>query len=1709
MSSAIESTHFEEFSTTRECDICRLESNSFLVCKKFARTDDGNLVGVETNPGPAFALFLRQFPILSRLPTCRKLFPLYCKILGEFYTGYMILCALCTILIATIGHPFAVYFAFELYHFFTFNPAVAHCFQNELMWSLFNACLALRYYYRDPNMPMFQQNKAALDTLDMFSRTDDGFLVGVEPNPGPVLSTLVPQSGIASYIFGDVGKCVSETNENMSKISDNMTEKIAEVNANMSKITDIVDKALGNDGAFKVNHSFGSGFDISALWARIEKEIPGITKIGKYLAFVLLIVACERISKHWLNKESGLFLYAIACFLSFKFGQMFAKDFIHPLIDAYFRSQDLMSSKGSELKPQGGFSVVTVVELMVGVIYADAVKGCFTDRKKGVAAFMKTLGDMPKLSNGIVKFVDYILSITQKCINFFCEKFNLEKYVVKESMFPELQVITKDLYALIATFKGGASFNYDNAQRVFAIERRIVHALSEIPKSDEYASYRRSAFELLGVVKPLVKKFERNNVTGNGPRREPLGVLIGGPTGVGKSTTIIPLLLSVNAAVLPEEQLSAFEDNHNDMIWNYEGENPFADAYHGQFNTVLDEVGQVIDQAGAPDPTLLAIIRMVNIMAYPLHMADLEDKGNTNFNSEIVWGTTNRSIFHINSLHCGEAVTRRFLVAYVHVPKLEYCLPPPSDKPKIDLAVDIWERRLDVTKVKTDNETGFDMKIAEFHPWNFAKGRPEPGPILDFEQLTDLIVDRYEANKTSGEKLLKHQSMSKKDALDKRRAKELILLPQSSIDITGWDMSTPEGVRMAYASIPASHVQQASGFIDWCSLDEDDLHSWREFVCLDYMVAKNKIQNLPKSYYTERNWKWDVDRLCGKVSRKLDTWQTQILSFVTNHPYLVTLGAIVTAFALIWPMLGGALFPHSGDVRASKRLPGSRPKVAVRASLLKPPSQIVPQSGVNKNTIDLINKIVTKNMYHLTCEGRGMGYPMFVKGTVAIMPEHFNDSLQDWIERGVVDKNPVIKMRRISAPDAGFDIFYDAIVFGIVEEEEQDVTYADFGNACGSHTDIVKFYAADDEAVVKNRFDCVLVKPCLKDKFMIVADVAEPIGRQTYQGYSFEKGFSYKIATEKGECGCPLFASTPNGQPILVGMHVAGDGSSGRGTLVLKSNIEHIIKVFGFQVSVPVSTSEYVEAQVGTKMTPESMGRQVRLPQETSIRKSPLYGAWGNTGMAPCKLRPAYVDGELKDPMALARVKYSGAFKAFDEKLLGAVVNQTVSQIMLVSIDNCHWKPRVFTFEEAVAGIPGIDFVESVARSKSPGYPFVLDTKKSGKTAWFGSEGPYTFDSDECIALRSRLDTLISQLSEGIRCDFVFMDFLKDERKPLEKVLAFKSRLISAAPLDLNILMKMYFGDLVRWLMSNRIKNGMAIGINPFSHEWGVLVDHLLSVSKGNCIFGDFSGWDGSLSPRLMFTFLKLSEAYYAGCDLDHTIIRRVLFEEVVFSRHLTDVRGVGPVICEWFGSNPSGNNLTTCLNSWCNQIITNYSASLCVLEARGKQLDSLYMIDIIDVVESIPHHIRLITFGDDSGINVSDEWAPFVSQRTITAAMAQIGFKYTDENKGDDEHDHRPLVECSFLKRGFKKDTFGRWRAPLELRVIKDTPYWTKKNQLPGKVEEHVDNALKELAIHGKSIYDSLAPIIVEKSQQILRHSPNPVFEYNDAKALSSEYFY
>lgn len=1451
----------------------------------------------------------------------------------------------------------------------------------------------------------------------LFQRTDDGDLVGIETNPGPCNSTLRNDS-----------KPFYE-----SRYEPQMQLPISVgLDANsMNSIDTLVDLVSGivKDGKVGINHTIDSGVtdSLNTLSSAILKGSSLPERFRKVIIELIAVV---------------VFLV-----LSYKLGTVLSRSVMGML--SFFTDVKLpdfeveMASDENDFVPQFGASSVTYsicAYLYCSILGSAAQSG---DLKK----LLSSCTSMAKAKEGLNGLVEFVFEMFQIIINFAADRFGTTRYNVCSSGNPDVDNLHEEVLKLIADFRSGTPYNYETGARLFELEKKINTLSAKIPNTRDFASAKRACFDMSSLLKPFISRMERNNIVGNGPRREPLGIMLGGPPGTGKSAATVPFLVATMASVLPDSKLKSFMDNHNDEIWNFIPENPFHDAYHGQFCTIIDEAGFMKDAAGVGDPGACGAIRFINTANAPLHMAHLEDKGNSNFSSEIVSATTNRNFFKWHSMYSSEAYTRRFKISMVVVPKIKYCFPD-------SLTENLWDRRLDFSKV--DTSSGYDTDVPEFHPWNFLTGVVAPGPVMDFAEFVSFVVKNYEDGKQKGNRLLNFNQSIKEKYLAAR------MQPQNG----GYTLS-----------------ELSKYYSDYFGLKKD--------LCLKVLQESSVVDTTVSSIYTFSQKLSEVFKnLCPDTP-------------INEYAKLAVVAGVVCGIGLIaWRYLYPKMFPQSGHLRGSKI-------AAKQKSVRKAIRQInahVPQGGFDQNAINMARKVMRRNMYSVTFEKYvgNLGYATFLRGRCAMMPAHFVEFIQESIDDGSCPLNPKISFSRCSTPEVGFEVFFEDLDFMVPEGSENDIVYCNVPNIVQNHADISKFLDLEGTCSLA-KFSGMFAKPDLKD-ICLIGTPAFYAGATSYGSYSTSDSIKYAVKTMKGDCGSLLFCIDQSvGVAKIVGLHVAGNGSTGMSAKIIPEDVKLILNSTRVEVISYIDESEDALVEMGGSFLVGKEMKQMPLPSQNQVIRSPLYGEINEPKCAPSMLRELDLGAGLRDPWKNARAKYSRYQRAINLDLLDAVTDSVSNTILHASTGEKPWDPKVFCLKQAVEGVSGIPFCEGIPRNTSSGYPFCLDVDLKGKKDWFGSDGDYEFNSEKFRRLETSIENSIGKLSKGYRMQVYYADYLKDERRKINKVVDGATRLISASPLDYLIICRMYFGDFVRSCMANRVNNEMAVGINPFSHEWTHLVKHL--TSKGsNMIFGDYSAYDGSLPIAFMYATLRIIEDFYKSSPdyrQEDSRVRAGLFEDIINSHHLAMV-GDKFVEYEWFGSNPSGNFLTTVMNSVCNVMIVRYCAIS--LSVKGGAYN-----DFLEATSEVCHNVSMCVFGDDNGMGISNSWSKFVNQNSLTEEMSLMGLKYTDEAKtGGEMQNFRSIEGCSFLKRGFVYDKVAcRWDAPLEKDTIEEMVNWTKRRAPEGSVHQTVDMAIKEASLHGKSYFDDFVGRLKPASLRVLSYCPSTNFKENLRAVRDTENYY
>nr|QUS52719.1 hypothetical protein 1 [Mute swan feces associated picorna-like virus 17] len=712
--------------------------------------------------------------------------------------------------------------------------------------------------------------------------------------------------------------------------------------------------------------------------------------------------------------------------------------------------------------------------------------------------------------------------------------------------------------------------------------------------------------------------------------------------------------------------------------------------------------------------------------------------------------------------------------------------------------------------------------------------------------------------------------------------------------------------------------------------------------------------------------------------------------------------------------------------------------------------------------------IVKTNMVRLVADTTFSLNGLFVTGRTLLIPGHFWDSVVDTFQI----QNP---FSRLTQSVRKRDCVHHQCT--AVDGTVIDVALVECPRMIASRRNIVNMFAVANSfarihegTVVISGLRSVSGQTVLNS---IHTGRAKPTTRKVeYSGsskvYTVNSGFWYDVDTAPGDCGAILLARNKTMLGKLIGIHVAGWNGEGLAValsheLILR-NLDRIHNSSSL-VDAKVPFAPKLQPEMG-KVLPELSlphgkymddiptlaGDYIPLgklpsphrPTKSTIVPSLIAGMVAAPLMMPAFLTPKTVNGEVKDPMSIGIQKVLNTQAVLPTEITDAAV----SDVRKIHMAGKGLK-RVLTYEEALKGIEGEKNLAPLNRTSSPGYPYCLDNKGPGKRHWFGN--------DEWIInteIEKDVDQVIANAKANRRSDVVYVATLKDERRPVAKVMAGKTRVFAAAPMHYVIAVRKYFLGFVGSVMDGCIDNEIGVGTNVYSLDWHKTASALQKFGPA-VIAGDFSNFDGSLHQGILWEILDMINDWYDDGE-ENALVRRVLFEDICNARLL-----VNGEIVHTTHSQPSGNPMTVILNSIFNQIVMRM-AYLDLKVARGASL-----------LNDFREHVSMQTYGDDNCLNIDAETKEWYNQSTITESLAKFGLTYTDEAKSGEVVETRKLSDIAYLKRRFVMDGQGIYTGPLDFDVVMEMCNWIKGNTPVAATQLNVETALFELGLHGKEKYE------------------------------------
>jgi hypothetical protein len=260
----------------------------------------------------------------------------------------------------------------------------------------------------------------------------------------------------------------------------------------------------------------------------------------------------------------------------------------------------------------------------------------------------------------------------------------------------------------------------------------------------------------------------------------------------------------------------------------------------------------------------------------------------------------------------------------------------------------------------------------------------------------------------------------------------------------------------------------------------------------------------------------------------------------------------------------------------------------------------------------------------------------------------------------------------------------------------------------------------------------------------------------------------------------------------------------------------------------------------------------------------------------------------------------------------------------------------------------------------------------------------------------ARIRVLETDLAEGKLDLAAYKASLKNEVVANEKD---KIRVFFVGQMEMTIIIRMYLSAPLYAMGTNPAEFECACGIDPHSPAWQTLEERLASFNSDANAAGDYSNFDNSLIELLLRASYN---AVHGLCEYDDVFANAVC--EGITNNMVAPVYIFLGVILRADGSGPSGNPLTTYINSLVNMLANRYA----------------YYRHFPDAVVGFHAAIGLIVYGDDLRAAIPAHLVDSgYDNRAMQRYFREIGMTYGPTDKTSDYLPPTyPVEEVTFLQR-------------------------------------------------------------------------------------------
>jgi len=549
--------------------------------------------------------------------------------------------------------------------------------------------------------------------------------------------------------------------------------------------------------------------------------------------------------------------------------------------------------------------------------------------------------------------------------------------------------------------------------------------------------------------------------------------------------------------------------------------------------------------------------------------------------------------------------------------------------------------------------------------------------------------------------------------------------------------------------------------------------------------------------------------------------------------------------------------------------------------------------------------------------------------------------------------------------------------------------------------------------------------------------------------------------TIPGDCGAPVFVSDKMSPRKIIGFHIIGTTGMGWCNIlsqeylfnVLTKNFpkavrlnECSIKVGTTDPAISYNSNLDIYGTVGDRLT-------AFMPQKSKIIPSVIHGEVADPVTSPALIRR---NGSV-DPMALGISKGLTTDHHINREILDLAVRDLVSCIN--SYHSSYKTCRALLNEyEMINGKPGT-LIKRIDLSTSAGYPYCLEGRK---TDYLEGTHPNYHMGEFLSKVVNERET---DLRQNIIPNFIVLDTLKDERRPIEKVREGKTRVFSCGSLDLTLLVRKYYMVAMAHLMENCVSGEVSVGINPHSDDWGAMYLDLTSCGN-NWIAGDYGAYDKRMPYQVLMAVADVFNGFYNDSD-ENQVVRRNLMTAMASSLHLCNNS-----LYRIHHGMPSGVPITAVGNSIANSLLFRIAFLHIAIEHLGHAQAHFLFRDFSKLV-------KFKSYGDDHLATVSPI-IPWFNMNTISTFFASIGIEYTDATKRAVNLDYVPVEEVQYLKRKFVERN-SKIYAPLDINSINEMTNWITSTQpLKDATKVNCEVALLEMTHYPRADWEEFYKKIV-----------------------------